>query len=242
MDEIPSTERRQAMTEPWLSSSASPSGSTACGERFAALARLFREPSRDQAVAVRTLLTPCTSGHGQNCALLDAAVLTAGERATQWFEHAGSLAVLEAEHYRLFESRERLVDAPLPRLSPCAATHLEGDPDDIRADISRLYSDLGFPGSDADLRPECPCHIANELDFVAHCLSLDGAGLDGAAEASTKFIADHLFPWGIVFAAAVSAVAEHPVTRFAGLALEGLLFCEAGAQFALYAQRLRAQS
>jgi TorA maturation chaperone TorD len=160
--------------------------------------------------------------------MLDANVLALGKQALLWFEESPVRDSLAVEFDRLFGAPHERGIAPL---SPCAAHHVDGPAEAIAATVAGLYRDVGFTGHLGPGRPSCPCHVANELEFVSYCLDLADEGLTGAAEQVCEFVGDHLFAWGIVFSAAVIALTTHPVLRFAGVALEGLLFCEARVSF-----------
>lgn len=220
------TEGRWASTVAGTSNPSS--AATDCADKFSAVACLLRGASADNRQAIGTLLGPCSGPAAHECALFDAELLSLGNQALSWFEHCGELCVLEAEHVRLFGGADHVKG--ITRLSPCAATHLEGSPRAIIERVERLYADLGFEVSPSS-GPGCPCHIANELEFVAYCLRTASGGLLPTTDTACRFLADHLFAWGIVFAAALCALADHPVLKFAGRGLEGLLFCEAGAAF-----------
>jgi TorA maturation chaperone TorD len=150
-------------------------------------------------------------------------------------EEAGRLALaslgdghdprsLEEAYSLLFGGPDPLHD--MPRVPPSATDYLTDDPERTRSAVLGLYRDLGFVDVDVRLEPREPCHVVNELEFIAHCLDLASYELPNALRVAQEFATVHLTPWGVLFAAATAARAEHPVHRFAGLVLEQMLCCE----------------
>ncbi len=70
-------------------------------------------------------------------------------------------------------------------------------------------------------------HIAVELDFMRFLLERVTRGEADAAGCASRFFADHLSAWAVLFAVVVSRGAEHPALRLAGLVLDKFVACEA---------------
>ena len=62
---------------------------------------------------------------------------------------------------------------------------------------------------------------------MGHCLRAAAVGDASGVVRARKFFVEHLATWGVLFAVVVSREAAEPVTRYAGLALDKFLTCEA---------------
>lgn len=190
--------------------------------KFAALATLFRLDAERYPSAVRTLLTPCPGI--LDCPVRKGAVRQSGVAAAAWSASRRSRdsRAIGLEHSRLFGGADVRTDMPL--IPACACSYLFADVDGSLQDIERAYAGAGFvPLTEAG---RCPAHVSNELDFMAYCLAGGAVGDAASLDTGRAFMISHLFGWGVVFAAATYARAEHPVLRFAGEMLEHLLFCD----------------
>ena len=197
-----------------------------CPDRFRSMAALFRPDQDGHASAIRTLMTPCDCA-GNSCSLQGRRVQQAGREALLRLAQDPDPNALAAESTRLFGGSCSEEPGPaLPAVSPCATTYVSGSRHRTRAFDSGIYREVGFLGYGVELEPDCPCHVANELEFVAHCLDLRHYGSDLASAQLEEFARGHLSGWIVLFAAATAARAMHPVLRFAGLALEQLVYCE----------------
>ncbi len=185
--------------------------------KFRALSALFRLNLNAYEESIQTLLSGCPGV--DECPVISGSVHEIGLEALEWVRHAPDSTALGAEHTRLFGGTD--LARQMPMVSPCAAMYMTEEYDGNPADVSAVYSALGFEPSSE--RGMCPSHICNELDFMAYCLE---TGSRDAATIAYAFIMSHLFGWGVVFSAATYARSQHPVTRFAGMMLEHLLFCE----------------
>ncbi len=142
------------------------------------------------------------------------------DAARAWLLNAGNMGTLSAEHRRLFGGRS--LGNGLPEIAPYGAWYFE-DAEGTAAEVSRLYKWAGYRPVLADT---CPTHIANELGFIAACFSEsadDRLRADGSLD---RFMRSHVMNWALLFAAATAARADHPVLKFAGLALEDTLFIQ----------------
>ncbi len=185
--------------------------------KFRALASLFRLEVEDYPAAVRMLLEPCPDV--ETCPVAHGSASASGLEALQWAAEAVDDATMRTEHLRLFGGPDRVKQMPI--VSPCGAAYMSEDYDGDPSVVAAVYDGIGFePRLD---HGECPVHISNELDFMAHCFE---AGDRDSLTVAHAFIVTHLFSWGVVFAAAVYARSEHPVTRFGGTMLEHMMFCE----------------
>lgn len=187
--------------------------------KFDALSVLFGLDLAHYVEAIDALLEVCPGV--PSCPVRSTAVLEAGRDALAWTHNVGNVGPIHAEHIRLFGG-ENSTD-PMPCVAPCGSMYLTGDPAAVGVQLERSYAEAGFAPV---CRDTCPSHITTELQFIAHLLGKASGGDAGAMEVSRQFLAEHLFTWGILFSAATHARSEHPVTRFAGLMLEHLLFCE----------------
>lgn len=186
--------------------------------KFRALSTLFRLDTTAYESAIGTLLIGCP-GAGE-CPVITGSVHQAGIAALDWVRGgAADVDGLAAEHTRLFGGAD--MARQMPMVSPCAAMYMTEEYDGQPADVSAVYHAVGFTPSQE--QGMCPSHICNELDFMAYCLE---KGSRDAATVAYAFVMSHLFAWGVVFSAATYARSTHPVTRFAGMMLEHLLFCE----------------
>lgn len=185
--------------------------------KFRALSSLFGLEIASYEQSILTLLEGCPGI--TDCPVMNGAPHAAGMQALEWARQAPDAAALADEHTRLFGGPDRVHQMPM--VSPLASMYMTEEYDGSPADVAAVYNAVGFtPRADLSDRPS---HICNELDFMAHCLE------SGDADATTvayAFTLSHLFGWGVVFSAATYARSSHPVTRFAGMMLEHMLFCE----------------
>ncbi|MDZ4063448.1 MAG: molecular chaperone TorD family protein [Coriobacteriia bacterium] len=187
--------------------------------KFDALSVLFGLELSHYVEAIDALLEVCPGV--PSCPVRSTGVLEAGRDALAWTRNVGNVGPIHAEHVRLFGG-ENARD-PMPCVAPCGSMYLTGDPAAVGVQLERSYAEAGFAPV---CRDTCPSHITNELKFVAHLLGRASEGDDTALEGAHQFLVGHLFTWGILFSAATHARSDHPVTRFAGLMMEHLLFCE----------------
>ena len=187
--------------------------------KFGALSTLFRLDTQRYPDAVQTLLEACPGI--DECPVQGLAVAEAGRAALQWARADADAAEIRAEHLRLFGSDDLVTSMPI--VAPCASMYLGSSSDDVAEKVSQTYRAQGFRVDDTDHRPT---HASIELKFMAHLLGRAADEDAAALVAAHDFIVDHLFTWGVVFSAATFARSEHPITRFAGLMLEHMLFCE----------------
>lgn len=188
--------------------------------KYAACAELFRRDASSHPAAIRALLTPCAVSGG--CLSLPEVVVRTGAEALLWFDENPARNAVCAESTRLYGGRDWTGTMPL--IPPCACSYLSEEFDGTVSDVLVEYERAEFTPRTEGGR--CPAHISNELDFMAHRLRASAAGDADALRVSRGFMLDHLFPWGVVFAAATYARAATPPLRFAGAVLEQLLFCE----------------
>lgn len=189
--------------------------------KYRALSELFRLDFSRYRQAIETLLVACPGIH--DCPVVHGETRETGIEALEWSATPDDHERIAAEHVRLFGGAD--IARQMPMVSPCAAMYMSEEYDGSSGDVIAAYQALGFVPVLADGR--CAAHISNELEFVAHCLDLMGTtqGRDAAFVAGA-FLETHLFGWGVVFSAATYSRSQHPVTRFAGMMLEHMLFCE----------------
>lgn len=189
-------------------------------QRYASLASLLRPSTGPIHDAVRRLAAPCWK-HPGGCPFpelvpalpaIDAVVCAHALDESYGYELARVLG--DPGEVRRF-----------PMVSPCAATYsVSGSA--LPGRVLALYRRWGFGLCDRELSPECACHVANELDFAAHCLMLSGVGVPGALGCARAFQHDELQPWVPLFAAAVIGTARHPLLRYVARKLDAFMACE----------------
>jgi len=190
-------------------------------DKFEALSRLFDLDLASYRSAIEQLSVPC--GGVAVCAMQKSGVRPAAEAALAWVDNVSSLGTVTAEHIRLFGGTDPV--RQMPYVSPLAFMYDSSDHDESVARVVSFYEVCGFVANSGGGR-SCPTHISNELEFVAYALGRAAEGESQCETAAHDFVANHLSTWGVLFSAAVYSRSEHPVTRFAGLALEHLLLCE----------------
>ncbi len=192
-------------------------------DRYEALAGLFRFPECIPVDSIEVLLRGCAECPYRGSEHLHA-LTEAGDLARAWATNVRCGGSLAAAHARLFGAADDR------HLVGCVfATETSYRPEDPNALVDEIvaeYRAVGYWGQDVEPRPLCPGHISNELGFVAHCLLLGDLGVAPARDAAERFFATHLEPWAMLFGATVASSADHPVLRFAGLALEQFMVCE----------------
>lgn len=191
--------------------------------KYRALATLFRLDLPAYTDAIETLLLACPGV--RDCPVVHGSTRDAGVSALEWSRSMRDVTSIVDEHRRLFGGLD--ISKQMPMVSPCAAMYMSEEYDGNPGNVTAAYLAVGFePHLDVG---RCAAHVSNELEFMAHCLDLMGTprGRDVACVAGA-FLETHLFGWGVVFSAATYSRAEHPVTRFAGMMLEHMLFCELG--------------
>ncbi len=187
--------------------------------KFRALSTLFTLDISGYESAIEDLLVPCEVF--VECPVAQGATRVAGEEALAWARNVGNVGGLYAEHVRLFGGRD--LRRQMPQVAATGGMYAAAGPQKADAELRALYRQNGYC-----TRKDCPCpsYIANELEFMAHLLDQANKGQADALETACDFVVSDLFSWGIVFSAATHARSSHPVTRFAGLMLEHMLFCE----------------
>lgn len=189
--------------------------------KYRALSALFRLDFAQYRQAIEALMVACPGIH--DCPVVHGETHETGLEALEWSGASEDHERIAAEHIRLFGGAD--IARQMPMVSPCAAMYMSEEYDGSSADVTAAYRATGFVPVLGDGR--CAAHISNELEFMAHCLDLMGTteGRDAAFVAGA-FLETHLFGWGVVFSAATYSRSQHPVTRFAGMMLEHMLFCE----------------
>lgn len=188
-------------------------------EKFCALATLFRTDVSQYPHAIEKLLMPCPGV--TECAVGSLAACETGRAALQWATEHPDCAEIMAEHLSLFGSDD-LVTC-MPQVAPCANMYVGDDSVETAIGVSALYDSMGFCGT---MTGRCPTRMDVELEFAGHLLREASEGDIDALLVARGFIVTHLFTWGVVFSAATFSRSNHPITRFAGLMLEHMLFCE----------------
>jgi TorA maturation chaperone TorD len=188
--------------------------------KFKALSTLFTLDVSHYRDAIEELTVPCEAF--VDCPVAKGATRPAATEALAWVDNVGNVSGLYAEHVRLFGGQD--MRKHMPQVAASGGLYAIGGPEEWDAELSDLYDLSGY-----EPRRDCPCpsYIANELEFMAHLLDQVSEGRADALSTARDFIVSHLYTWGIVFSAATHARSSHPVTRFAGLMLEHMLFCEA---------------
>lgn len=188
-------------------------------DKYSALAQLFRSGRHDIEWCLRTLAGPCDGGLAP-CSRQSTEALAAAREAFGW--------LASDRNGTLHEELERLSSPPSlsgePSVPMYAAAYFDVEPARVERGVSEAYEILSFRwGRAAGMTPS---HLSNELGFMAHCHGLRSAGVREAGVAARAFVADHMLEWATLCAAALGRSAEHPVYRYAALAMEDLLACE----------------
>ena len=188
-------------------------------EKFCALAALFRTDVSQYPHAIEKLLTPCPGI--AECAAGSLAACETGRAALQWATDRPDRTEIMDEHLSLFGSDDLITC--MPQVAPCANMYVGGDSVETAIGVSALYDSMGFCGT---VTGRCSTRMDVELEFTGHLLREASEGDIDALLVARGFIVTHLFTWGVVFSAATFSRSNHPITRFAGLMLEHMLFCE----------------
>ncbi|MDH4140544.1 MAG: molecular chaperone TorD family protein [Coriobacteriia bacterium] len=190
--------------------------------KFAALADLFRLVPTRLEPSIRSLMEPCPNVGP--CPVTSGEFAGAAKAALAWIQGGGDECILAEQHAVLFGETDAGGSGPC--LPARAELYLSDGFGEIERTVEALYVEFGFAPARAH---RAPSHIVNELEFMAYLLDRASRGDIEAWVAARDFLAAHLLPWAVVFSAATSTRAEHPVTRYAGFMLEQLLLCEADA-------------
>ncbi|MBN2247807.1 MAG: metallophosphoesterase family protein [Coriobacteriia bacterium] len=192
---------------------------------YEALARLFRGDISEVAVAMRRLRTSMRSCRVSRTVDEATVVATyaAADRSIRTQE--GREAVVR-ERQRLY-GEQKGFDPFANVLSPDESTYVSEDPRTCLEVLSQTYREGAFTAPAIGGVKRGPGDIATELSYVGHCLRMAAVGDAGAVVRARRFFIEHLAAWGVLFAVVVSREATDPVVRYAGLALDKFLTCEA---------------
>ena len=187
--------------------------------KFQALSTLFTLDVSHYESAIEDLLTPCEGF--TECPVAKGTTQAAGAQALAWARNVGNIGGVHAEHVRLFGGSDPR--RQMPQVAASGGLYAAAGPQQADSELGVLYRQNGFAA-----RRDCPCpsYIANELEFMAYLLDLANEGNAAALETARDFVVSYLYSWGIVFSAATHTRSSNPVTCFAGIMLEHLLFCE----------------
>ncbi|MDY0341553.1 MAG: molecular chaperone TorD family protein, partial [Coriobacteriia bacterium] len=192
---------------------------------YEALARIFRGDISEVAVAIQRLRVSsrsCRISRNVDEAALAAAYAEA-DRSIRTQE--GRAAVVH--------ERERLYGGPTGFdpftnvLSPEESTYISEDPRSCPELLSQGYHEGAFTTPAIGGKERGPDDIATELSYVGHCLRAAAAGDASGVVRARRFFVEHLSTWSVLFAVVVSRESTEPVMRYAGLALDKFLTCEA---------------
>ena len=192
---------------------------------YEALASVFRDRSLDVAESVRRLRSVMQSCHVNPH--VDEAVLAQAFRAADLAlrTRAGREA-FESERRRLYGDSGAF-DPFTHVLSASELTYLSGDAAAHADELERVYREAGFVAPSTATGPCRPGDISAELLFMAHCLRQVAHGQIDMAERGRDFFTEHVGDWAVLFAVVTAKQAGEPVMRYAGLALDKHLLCEA---------------
>lgn len=192
---------------------------------YEALARLYRGDITEVAVALRQLRSSMRS-----CRV----TRNVDEEAIrEAFEAADAAIRTQAGRESLVREREKLYggqrefDPFRNVLSPDEATYVSEDPVRSIRSLESLYCEGRFTTPAIGGVERGPGDIATELSYMAHCLRMAVAGDATAVVRARRFFVEHLATWAVLFAVVVSRESAEPVMRYAGLALDKFLTCEA---------------
>jgi len=192
---------------------------------YESLARLFRDDVPGVVVAIRHLRTAMrscrVSRNVDEQAIREA--FGDADRAVRTAE--GRRAFLE-ERRRLFGGESRF-DPFSNVLSPDESTYVSADPDTCLVVLGLTYREGRFTSPVIGGIERGLGDIATELSYMGHCLRMAAAGDPAAAVRARRFFIEHLSTWAVLFAVVVAREARDPVMRYAGLALDKFLTCEA---------------
>lgn len=192
---------------------------------YEALARLYRGDITEVAVALRRLRSSMRS-----CRV----TRNVDEEAVREAFEAADVAIRCQEGREAFvRERERLYggqgefDPFRNVLSPDEATYVAESPGSALGALESCYQEGRFTAPAIGGLERGPGDIAIELSYMAHCLRMAVAGDATAVVRARKFFVEHLATWAVLFAVVVSRESAEPVMRYAGLALDKFLTCEA---------------
>lgn len=192
---------------------------------YESLARLFRDDMPGVVVAIRRLriaMRWCrVSRNVDEQAICEA--FGGADRAIRTEE--GREAFLE-ERRRLFGG-ESSFDPFSNVVSPDESAYVSTGLDGCLVVLGFAYRDGRFTAPAIGGIERGMGDIATELSYMGHCLRMVAAGDPSAAVRARRFFIEHLSTWAILFAAVVAREAREPVMRYAGLALDKFLTCEA---------------
>lgn len=192
---------------------------------YESLARLFRDDVPGVAVAIRQLRTAMrscrVSRNVDEQAIREA--FSDADRAIRTGE--GRQAFLE-ERRRLFGG-ESGFDPFTNVLSPDESTYVSVNPSTCLVVLGLTYREGGFTAPAIGGIERSTGDIATELSYMGHLLRMAAAGDPPAAVKARRFFVEHLSTWAVLFAVVVGREAREPVMRYAGLALDKFLTCEA---------------
>jgi hypothetical protein len=192
-------------------------------EAYECFASIFSEPASRVVAAVLRLESVMRSCR-HNPHIDDATIAAVHAEAVRALATPDGRTAFEAERQRLYGDCRRF-DPFSHVLSASELTYLSGDEPMNRAELVTTYTQAGFDPS--RFEGACVGHIAVELAFVGHCLRLGGSEGSEGLQTARRFFAAHLADWAVLFAVVTGQQAIEPVNRFAGLALDKYLMCEA---------------
>ncbi len=192
---------------------------------YEALARLFRGDISEVAVAIHHLRTSMRSCRISRT-VDEAAVVEAYADADRAIRTRDGRVKAVHERRRLYGDLSGF-DPFANVLSPDESTYVSEDPQTCLVVLSLTYRESAFTVPAIGGEVHGPGDIATELSFISHCLRMAAVGDADAAVRARRFFAEHLATWGVLFAVVVSREAREPVMRYAGLALDKFLTCEA---------------
>ena len=192
---------------------------------YESLASIFRDHSLAVGESVRRLRNAMRSCR-VNPHVNESALAEAFEAADLALHSQSGRDAFESERGRLFGDCGKF-DPFSNVLSPDELTYLSGDPVVHEHVLERAYREAGFEVPSIAGEPCAPGGIAVELLFVAHCLKRVAQGEVAMAERARAFFEQHLADWAVLLAVVTAKQAAEPVMRYAGLALDKYLLCEA---------------
>lgn len=192
---------------------------------YEALARLYRGDITEVAVALRQLRSSMRSCRVTR-SVDEEAVREAFEAGDAAIRRQEGRQVLVRERERLYGGRQEF-DPFRNVLSPDETTYVAESPRSALDALQSLYQEGRFTAPAIGGLEWGPGDIATELSYMAHCLRMAVAGDATAVVRARKFFVEHLATWAVLFAVVVSRESAEPVMRYAGLALDKFLTCEA---------------
>lgn len=192
---------------------------------YEALARLFRGDISEVAAATRRLRASMRSCRVSRTVNEATVVATYAEADSCIRSQDGRDAVLR-ERERLYGGKTGF-DPFANVLSPDESTYVSEDPRLCIESLVVVYRGGAFTAPAIGGVEHGPGDIATQLSYMGHCLRMAAVGDAGAVVRARQFFVEHLATWGVLFAVVVSREAAEPVMRYAGLALDKFLACEA---------------